>query len=122
MNYAQGTFYGQQADQDERGTCSFGRNFANTMKLPWSTGTHNTVALNDNMFNDSLPCGTCIMYRGTGQGIGTTPIPQNWTRAIVNNRCVPAAPSCACKGFAEGTLPAHCLLPLHGTAATAIGL
>ena len=88
----QGTFYGQQADQDERGTCSFGRNFANTMHLPWSNGTHNTVALNDNMFSTSLPCGTCILYRGTGQGIGTTPIPQNWTRAIVNNRCVPMQP------------------------------
>ncbi|KAK9834151.1 hypothetical protein WJX81_003220 [Elliptochloris bilobata] len=87
LQYGDGTFYGQQSDQDERGTCSFGSNFANTMHLPWSNGTHNTVALNDNMFSDSLPCGTCIMYRGVGQGIGTTPIPQNWTRAIVNNRC-----------------------------------
>ncbi len=84
---AQATYYGQQVDQDAAGTCSFGGNFANSMHLPWTNGVRHSVALNDNMFNDSLPCGTCIMYRGRGQGIGTTPVPTtNWTMAIVNNR------------------------------------
>ncbi len=84
---AQATYYGQQIDQDAAGTCSFGGNFANSMHLPWTNGVRHSVALNDNMFNDSLPCGTCIMYRGRGQGLGTTPVPTtNWTMAIVNNR------------------------------------
>ena len=106
--HAQATYYGQQVDQDEAGTCSFGRNLANTMKMPWTSDVRHSVALNDNMFNDSLPCGTCIMYRGTGQGLGTTPIPTtNWTKAIVNNRCASRWPALLATAFGFW----RCVLP-----------
>lgn len=86
---AQGTFYGQQDGQDAQGTCSYNENFANTVKLPWSTGVDNTIALNDAQFANSGGCGLCIKYRGTGAGLGTTPLSTTeWKTAFVNNRCV----------------------------------
>ncbi len=85
---AQGTFYGQQDGQDAQGTCSYNENFANTVKLPWSSGTDMTIALNDAQFENGNGCGLCIKFRGTGAGLGTTPpSTTEWKTGFVNNRC-----------------------------------
>jgi len=84
QSHTQGTFYG--LGQDSQGTCSFSQNFANTNDLPWSTGTALTLALNNDQFANSAGCGMCVMYRGTGAGLGTTPIPATYTMGFVNNR------------------------------------
>ena len=70
----QATFYGHQEGQDAQGTCSFSENYANTNGLPWTQGISTTIALNDAQFENGKGCGLCIMYRGTGSGIGTTPL------------------------------------------------
>lgn len=86
----QGTFYGQQDGQDAQGTCSYNENFANTVKLPWSSGTDMTLALNDAQFDNGSGCGLCIKFRGTGAGLGTTPpSTTEWKTGFVNNRCTP---------------------------------
>ncbi len=84
-----GTFYGQDPDQDARGACSFNENFANTMSsAAWTTGTMVTIAMNHDQFNGGKGCGTCIMYRGIGGGVGVTPpATALWTMGIVNNQC-----------------------------------
>ncbi|CAL8470266.1 g9808 [Coccomyxa elongata] len=90
--HGDGTFYGQQDGQDSQGTCSYNENFANSIKLPWTTGVDNTIALNDAQFANSGGCGLCIKYRGIGAGLGTTPLSTSeWKTAFVNNRC----PECA---------------------------
>ncbi len=83
----QGTFYGQQGDQDAAGACSYSANFANSNKLPWSSNTSMTVALNDAQWAGGAGCGLCVRFRGTGAGIGTTPISTSeWKTGFVNNR------------------------------------
>nr|QOL01074.1 putative extracellular protein CSOL_007b [Pseudococcomyxa simplex] len=90
--HGDGTFYGQQDGQDAQGTCSYNENFANTVKLPWSSGTDMTLALNDAQFDNGSGCGLCIKFRGTGAGLGTTPpSTTEWKTGFVNNRC----PECA---------------------------
>ena len=84
LGMVQGTYYG--AGQDANGSCGFNSNGANSLKMPWTSGTSITVAINDDQFADGLSCGLCIKFRGTGTGIGTHPIPQEWTTAFVNNR------------------------------------
>jgi len=92
MQTGEATFYGHQEGQDAAGACSYSENFANTNSLPWSTGISTTIALNDAQFEAGLACGMCIMYQGTGEGIGTTPLAgDRWYRGFVNNRC----PECA---------------------------
>ena len=81
----QGTYYGQQGNQNAAGTCSYGSDNANTMGLEWTSGTQATIALNANQFQQGLACGLCMYFRGTGGGIGTTPIPADWQFAIVDN-------------------------------------
>jgi len=81
----QGTFYGQQGNQDAAGTCSYGANDANTLNLEWTSKTQATIALNADQFQQGLACGLCMYYRGTGGGIGTTPIPSDWQFAFVDN-------------------------------------
>ena len=84
----QGTFYGQQSDQDAAGACSYGKNFANSTKMPWSSNADMTVALNDAQWELGAGCGLCVRFRGTGAGIGTTPIAtSHWQTGFVNNRC-----------------------------------
>lgn len=84
---AQATFYGQDPDQDAKGACSFNENYANIMSYPWHQGTMVTIALNREQFDNSRGCGMCIMYRGTGGGIGVTPpSTTQWTMGIVNNQ------------------------------------
>jgi hypothetical protein len=84
---SQGTFYGQDPLQDAAGACSFNENYANLMSYPWSQGTMVTIAINREQFDNSKGCGTCIMYRGTGGGIGVTPpSTTQWTMGIVNNQ------------------------------------
>ena len=57
--------------------------------MPWSSGSNHTLALNDAMFDGSNGCGLCVKYRGTGSGIGTTPLSTTqWYTGFVNNRCV----------------------------------
>ena len=80
----QGTFYGLSSDN--QGACGFSGNGANSLGLPWSTGTTLTVAINDDQFSGGITCGMCIKFRGTGTGIGTQPIPQTWQYALVDNR------------------------------------
>lgn len=83
----QGTFYGQDPDQDAKGACSFNENYANIMSYDWHQGTMVTIALNREQFDNSRGCGLCIMYRGTGGGIGVTPMSTTqWTMGIVNNQ------------------------------------
>lgn len=83
----QGTFYGQDSDQDAKGACSFNENYANIMSYDWHQGTMVTIALNREQFDNSRGCGLCIMYRGTGGGIGVTPMSTTqWTMGIVNNQ------------------------------------
>ncbi|CAL5218467.1 g150 [Coccomyxa viridis] len=83
-----GTFYGQQDNQDAAGACSYSANFANSNSLPWSKGTDMTVALNDAQWAGGAGCGLCVRFRGTGAGIGTTPISTSeWKTGFVNNRC-----------------------------------
>ena len=75
--------------QDAKGACSFNENFANTMSSSsWTTGTMVTIAMNHDQFNGGRGCGTCIMYRGIGGGVGVTPLSTTqWTMGIVNNQC-----------------------------------
>ena len=83
----QGTFYGQQDNQDAAGACSYSANFANSNSLPWSSGTDMTVALNDAQWAGGAGCGLCVRFRGTGAGIGTTPLSTTeWKTGFVNNR------------------------------------
>ena len=58
---------------------------ADTVDLEWHTGVQTTIALNDDQFQDSLACGMCLYFRGTGAGIGNTPIPTAWQFAFVDN-------------------------------------
>ena len=83
--FLQGTYYGQQGDQDSAGTCSYGSAKSNTLDLQWTAGIRNTVALNADQFQQGLACGTCLYYRGTGGGIGTTPLPSDWQLGFVGN-------------------------------------
>lgn len=84
------TSYG--TGNDYQGACSYGANFANTVDLPWRTGTDLTLALNNDQFGGSAACGLCVMYRGLGSGLGTVPIPTDqWTFGLVTNIC----PECA---------------------------
>ena len=54
----------------------------------WTAGTMVTIAMNHDQFNGGKGCGTCIMYRGTGGGVGVTPLSTTqWTMGIVNNQC-----------------------------------
>ena len=83
----QGTFYGQQDGQDAAGACSYSANFANSNKLPWSSNADSTLALNDAQWDGGAGCGLCVRYRGTGSGIGTTPLSTTeWKTGFVNNR------------------------------------
>lgn len=50
------------------------------------------IALNDLQFESGAVCGLCIRYRGTGAGLGITPLPTAWARDFVNNRCPECAP------------------------------
>lgn len=78
------TSYGSQ--QDYQGACSYGTNFANTVNLPWRTGVPHTVALNADQFGGGLACGMCILYRGTGTGLGTVPVSTDeWIYGLVTN-------------------------------------
>lgn len=72
----QGTIYGY--GQNSKGACAFGKNFADTTGLPWSTapagaseggtGLPTTfIALNNPQFDGSASCGTCVWFRGTGE-------------------------------------------------------
>ena len=91
----QGTFYGQQSDQDAAGACSYGKNFANSTRMPWSSNADMTVALNDAEWDLGAGCGLCVRFRGTGAGIGTTPIAtSHWQTGFVNNRCVLLLSTC----------------------------
>ncbi|KAK9854210.1 hypothetical protein WJX84_008056 [Apatococcus fuscideae] len=84
------TYYGPGGDA--QGTCSWGPNFANTLGLPATANAATTIALNDVDFSAGLACGMCVMFIGTGGGIGTTPISTTtWTLGQVTNRC----PECA---------------------------
>ena len=103
----QGTFYG--AGQDDQGTCSFSQNFANTNLLPWTNGAKLTLALNNNQFDNSAACGLCLMFRGTGAGLGTTPIPAEYTLGFVNNR---SALRILFAGLAKSTV---CGTPSHSS-------
>ena len=82
----QGTFYGK--GQDDQGACGFSSSAANSLNLPWTSGTTLTVAIDDFQYADGLSCGMCLKFRGVGTGIGTTPVPQTWQYALVNNRYV----------------------------------
>lgn len=82
----QGTFYGQQSGQDDMGACSYGKGVSDTLKLDWSNGVAATVAMNDCQFQESLACGLCLYFRGTGSGIGTTPLSRDWQFGFVDNR------------------------------------
>ena len=75
--------------QDAKGACSFNENFANTMSsASWTAGTMVSIAMNHDQFNGGKGCGTCIMYRGIGGGVGVTPLSTTqWTMGIVNNQC-----------------------------------
>ena len=54
----------------------------------WTAGTMVTIAMNHDQFNGGKGCGTCIMYRGIGGGVGVTPLSTTqWTMGIVNNQC-----------------------------------
>ena len=60
---AQGTYYGQQSDQDDAAACGYGKNFANSLSAEWSTGVQTFVAMNRQQYNNSNACGQCIMFR-----------------------------------------------------------
>ncbi len=85
------TFYNMDGVGDTQGACSFSDNFAATNGLPWTKGVAVTIALNDAQFQQGL-CGMCVRFRGTGDGLGTTPLSTKWTRGFVNNRCPECAP------------------------------
>ncbi|KAK9822508.1 hypothetical protein WJX81_007870 [Elliptochloris bilobata] len=88
LQYGEATFYGQQQAQDSYADCSLSENYANVNHLPWTNGISTTLALNGIQFADSAACGLCIMYRGRGGGLGTTPVPTTaWAMGFVNNRC-----------------------------------
>ena len=82
--WLQATFYGTDGDKD--GACGYSASKANSMNLPWASGTTLTVAINDFQFASSLSCGMCVKFRGVGTGIGTQPVPEQWQYAVVTNR------------------------------------
>ena len=103
----QGTFYGQQDNQDAAGACSYSANFANSNNLAWSKGTDMTVALNDAQWAGGAGCGLCVRFRGTGAGIGTTPISTSeWKTGFVNNRYRGLCPSNIMHGSSI-SVPSH---------------
>lgn len=81
----QGTFYGQQSGQNDWGACSYGKSVSNTLGLQWHTGVEANIALNNAQFQGGLACGMCLYFRGTGQGIGVTPLPTSWQFGFVDN-------------------------------------
>jgi hypothetical protein len=81
----QGTFYGQQSGQGDAAACSFGAKFSNTLGLSWKQGVQTYIAMNRPQYNNSQACGQCLMYRGTGPGIGMTPISSDWKMGLVDN-------------------------------------
>jgi hypothetical protein len=81
----QGTFYGQQSGQADGGACSFGAKFSNSLGLSWKQGVQTYIAINLAQYNNSMGCGQCLMYRGTGSGIGMTPITSDWKMGLVDN-------------------------------------
>lgn len=93
-----GTIYG--LGQNSAGSCSYGKNMANTAGLPWSTvppgasdggtGMAKTyVALNHVDLAGGTACGSCIWFRGTGPGIGveSRKISSEWQYGLVDNVC-----------------------------------
>lgn len=58
----------------------------------FAQGVMTTIALNDQQFSSGAACGLCLKFRGTGEGLGTTPISTEWARGFVNNRCPECAP------------------------------
>lgn len=64
MYHGDGTYYGTT----EGGHCSIRQPHPNVL-----SGLQ-PVALNSAQYSDSLPCGACIEYSGTGRGAGANPI------------------------------------------------
>lgn len=81
----QGTFYGQQGGQNDWATCSYGSKVSNTLKLDWANNVAANVAMNDCQFQEGLACGMCLYFRGTGRGLGMTPLSIEWQFGFVDN-------------------------------------
>lgn len=67
------------------GTCSYGSAKSDTLTLPWSKDVNAYMALNAAQFQEGLACGMCLYFRGTGGGLGTTPLQADWQFGFVDN-------------------------------------
>lgn len=56
-------------------------------QLPFATGVDTFVALNAQQYANVSSCGQCLVYQGTGQGSGTTPIAQTPQYGMTTDRC-----------------------------------
>lgn len=59
----------------------------NAAAWPPSGGQFGTrVALNSRQYSQNM-CGKKLMFRGTGKGIGNSPVSTSWQRGMVTNLC-----------------------------------
>ncbi len=83
-----GTFYNLGSST---GNCGFEAvsaiDAATVKQLPWASGIDTFVAINNAQYNGSLTCGQCLVYHGTGSGLGTTPIAQIPQYGFVSDSC-----------------------------------
>lgn len=100
-NTGPATVYGEPGPTTNgKGTCSYGDNMADTTGLPFGTAPDSAsdggtgskitfIALNDAQFDDSKACGTCLWFRGTGDGVGVESrrVSPEWQYGMVDNRC-----------------------------------
>lgn len=76
--YGKATFYGYT----EGGNCAMGRK----SQLPLMYQRMLAVAINEDQYDSSRSCGACVEVRGSGRGIGGTPVRGKF-RAYVHDRC-----------------------------------
>lgn len=82
------TYYG---DNGWAGSCMGNIRWAsgryNAAAWPPAGGQFGTrVALNSRQYSDNM-CGKKIMFRGTGQGLGHSPVSTSWQRGMITNLC-----------------------------------
>lgn len=106
-NTGDGTFYQLQA----AGNCGYESApaiGASTVKqLPWTSGIQTFVAINNPQYNNSLTCGQCLVYQGTGPGLGTTPIVEMPTYGFVSDSCPGKRDTYVPKVFSKSVKQTH---------------
>ena len=48
-----------------------------------TAGISSGAAMNYPQYNGSMPCGMCLGFRGTGKGVGLTPLQTSYDRYVI---------------------------------------